>query len=163
MQQQRRYDFMLDIKFVKTGSQSVDFLLEGGDFIADDGLENAVLISLFSDRFVSFEDLPVEETDPRGWWGDAISDTEGDQIGSRLWLVDRSKITIENANRLRDFAKESLQWLIDDGVAASVFVETEVVPKEQIDLRVIIVKPEGESFPFKFVWDGQLEQSERAS
>jgi phage gp46-like protein len=100
-----------------------DWAIEGPSLEADDGLETAVIISLFTDRRANADDvLPDGGDDRRGWWGDGWPDVDRDKIGSRLWLLSREKDMRQVVNRAREYARESLQWLIDDGVARQVEV-----------------------------------------
>ena len=66
-----------------------DLVIENDDLKIDEGLETAVLISLYTDARVSDEELPAEEAQKRGWWGDIYPDIPNDQIGSKLWLKAR--------------------------------------------------------------------------
>ena len=132
-----------------------DLKIENGQLVSDNGLETAVLISLFTDQYIPREDLPAETEDPRGWWGDALLQ-EGDRIGSKLWIVlDRGKINTASKNLIKDFTETALQWLIDDGIAQSVEVRTLLVQNERIEIYVSITKPNGQNVPFQFLWDGQ--------
>ncbi len=144
-----------DIGFFEAEGACADLVIENGDLKADNGFETAVLMSLFSDAFVELEDLPEGETDPRGWWGDALSEPVTDEIGSKLWLFDRSKILENTESGLETFAKEALKWMLEDGIAATVSAVATRIDKERIDLSIVIVKPTGESTPFQFIWDGQ--------
>ncbi len=146
-----------DLAFVAQGEAGIaDLALESGDFKADNGLETAVLVSLFTDRFVPFADLPENVEDPRGWWADALSDVAGDRIGSRLWLVfDRGKLDVNAQNDAKDYAEEALAWLVDVGLASRVIVETSVATGVQLTISVRIFRPTGDSIPFKYIWDGQ--------
>ena len=100
------------------------------DLHQDNGLGSAVLLSLFCDRRAGEDDLvpDLDNQDRRGWWGDLVSEyaDAGDQIGSRLWLLERSKATKENAERAKEYIYEALQWLIDDGIAVRVGAETSI-------------------------------------
>lgn len=149
---------MQDIGFHKIALNDqtyADLKLQNGDLLADEGLETAVLISLFSDRYVPKEELPQGFEDVKGWWADAVSERPGDRIGSRLWLLERGKITAETRNQMKDFAIEALAWLESDGVASKVEVSALLVQNTRIDLSIKVFKPEGENIPFRFVWDGQ--------
>lgn len=144
-----------DIAFVDVGNNCLDLKIVDGDLQSDDGLENAVLISIFTDKRVEKEELPESIIDQKGWWADSISDPSDDLIGSKFWLQDRGKLTTNIKNDIRDDIQESLQWLIDDGIAATVEVTTTLIAGERIDIDIQIFKPEGDDHPFKFVWDGQ--------
>ena len=121
------------------------------DFMKDD-LPRAVINSLFSwKRAEDDDELPG--TSREGWWADSFND-DGDQFGSRLWLLSRSKITDETLLRAEEYAQEALQWLIDDGVAVSIDVKAERGEKEQLDLVITISQPEQKDLTARFadVW-----------
>lgn len=123
----------------------------------DDGLETAVLISLFSDRIALADDvLPDSSGDRRGWWGDALAAQAGDRIGSRLWLLAREKQLVSVLSRAREYARESLQWLIDDGVARDVQVTAEIVRQGVLGLGVTVLRATGGPVRFRFdtFWGG---------
>ena len=55
-----------------------------------DPLTRAVVISLFTWRRAE----PDDNADvPMGWWGDTWPAVQNDRYGSRLWLLQRSKLT----------------------------------------------------------------------
>jgi phage gp46-like protein len=121
----------------------------------DDGLQTAIILSLFSDRLAGDEDtLPDGGTDRRGWWGDSFADQAGDRIGSRLWLLEREKQTPAVLQRARDYARESLQWLLVDGVARSVEVDAEYPQLGMLALTVTITRAQGGAARFRFdnIW-----------
>jgi phage gp46-like protein len=135
-----------------------DLELENGDLKADNGLETAVSISLFSDRRVSVEELPDLEKSRRGFWGDSYPSVDQDLTGSRLWTLARSKRTIETLRRAEDYAREALAWLIEDGVAETIevvatFGNTTVAGDWKLDIS--ISRPNGTESRFQVVWDAQ--------
>ena len=134
-----------------------DLVVVGADVNRDDGLETAVILSLFCDRRAAPEDLPPEDTDLRGWWGDVdIADT-GDQTGSLLWLIRREKQLPRVLTRARDYAQAALQWMIDDKVATSVQVDAEIVRRGFLGLTITITRPRGDqvSFRYDYAWQAQ--------
>ena len=134
-----------------------DLGFDNNDLEIDPGLESAVLISLFSDRLVDQDEVPVGEKSRRGWWGDLVADSEGDQIGSRLWLLDRSKRTEKVRLLSEEYAYESLRWLIDDGIAKDVLVSSSWDAKGFLEIAISIEKPSGDQVNFKYssVWEKQ--------
>lgn len=97
----------------------------GNDLLLDDGLKTAVQLSLFCDARAGEGDvLPSADPYRRGWWADQF---EPDRVsfGSRLWLLERAKLTRAVLDAARSYALEALQWLLDDAVAESVDVVTE--------------------------------------
>jgi phage gp46-like protein len=137
-----------------SNASMADLVLASGQLLTDEGLESAVLISLFTDRRAEADDtLPQPGADPRGWWGDAIAQDEGDQIGSRLWLLAREKQLSSVVARAKLYAEEALAWLVEDGVAARVVVTAEIVAEGALGLGVEIYRPQGPArFRFDYVW-----------
>lgn len=89
-------------------------------------LVRAVVISLFTWRRANADDvLPAPRGSRMGWWGDSFPPVPNDRIGSRLWLLARAKLTATVVQQAQDYAKEALEWLIDDGVAARIEVSAE--------------------------------------
>lgn len=110
-------------------SQRCDLSRGSGNLHTDEGLETAVLISLFTDRLADASaDLP-KGADRRGWWGSAFGKTKTSWagLGSHLWLLARSKLTAAAPATASRYCKEALQWLIDDGVAKDISVTTTVL------------------------------------
>ena len=132
---------------------SFDALIVGADLASETGLATAIYISLFTDRRANDDDvLPDNSNDRRGWWGDAFAEVKGDKIGSRLWLLKRSKLTADVCRRAEDYAGESLAWLVEDGVAKSVTVTAEVQTAHTLALEVTITRPDGRLTKFSYLW-----------
>lgn len=135
-------------------------MLEGADFAADsgmlglaedDGLETAILISLFTDARA---DGPLDDGDLnlRGWWGDRFSPVAGDEIGSQLWRMTREKDRPDTLVRVKGYAQKALDWMIEDGLAESVMVQAWRYQPGVLALAVEVVPSVGakKRFEFKF-------------
>jgi phage gp46-like protein len=134
-----------------------DLAREGGAFLTDDGLDTAVMISLFTHRRAEDGDeLPGQDTDRQGWWGDAYPDVPGDQIGSRLWLLRRAKTSQDVLNAAVRYAEEALAWMIEDGAAESVEVTAERVSDIVLALGITITRPEDEASRYQRLWEVKL-------
>lgn len=151
----------MDVKLVSGNGQMYDLQFEKGDLISDGGLETAVLISLFTDRRVNDSELPEWEEDKRGWFGDTLSDIEGDQYGSKLWTLDRAPLNSTTRTLAEAYARDALSWLLEDGVASDLSVEAYIVNRDRIDLDIAITKPTEKNavfYRFQLNWDGQLKR-----
>ncbi len=145
-----------DVGFFDVGASCPDLVIENGDLKPDNGLETAALISLFSDKRVTFEELPVGESDQRGWWADLVSSPADDQIGSKLWKLARiGKVLETTVVEMESILQDAFDWMLEDGLAASVVVDADIVGLNEIRGTVQIFKPDGEDIPLKFAWDGQ--------
>lgn len=135
-------------------ANGADLELLGADLATEDGLRTAIIISLFSDRLARPDDaLPDDSGDRRGWWADAFPEAEGDQIGSRLWLLDRAKQLPETLDAANDYATEALQWLVEDGVAQSVTVTAEWTQAGLLGAQIEVARPTAPAARFFFVWE----------
>lgn len=146
-----------------TGDADLSFI--DSDVASDRDLETAVLLSLFTDRRANDDDVPPsgDAKDRRGWWGDAFADVEGDLFGSRIWLLNRSKLTNETVLLATQYAKEALQWMLDDQVIASVGVDVSMLgglgngglPQKGLLFAVTLPRPGRDPVTFRFahVWD----------
>ena len=115
----------------------------------EDPLARSVLISLFSWRRAAKDDVLPGKT-RFGWWGDTFAGK--DQIGSRLWLLAREKMTNDVISRAQEYAKEALDWMIADGVASEVIVHAER-PRDSssLNIMVTIVRPDRAETSVRFV------------
>ena len=96
---------------------------------SDIALARAVLVALNTDRLAMPDDtLPNPRDDNRrGWWGDLDAGTiwGGWPIGTRLWLLSRTKITDANAAqgstlaRAQQYIAEALQPFVDAKICTS--------------------------------------------
>lgn len=151
---------MADFALATADGISFDVYMRNDDIATDDGLATAVLCSLFFDRRCEIDELPPGQTDRRGWWGDEFNPDGDDGIGSKLWLLAREKPTPSILARAETYAEESLSWMIQDQVAASVTVSAEFGKLGRLDglalfLSVVIVRPDGTKAPLKYgvLWD----------
>lgn len=137
-----------------TAGMRLALSLDGGDLVLgpggielDSGLTTAVLCSVLADARARPGDLPEERiTGRRGWW----PDTAGDRFGSRLWTLTRAKQTDEVLATAESFARESLEWLVRDGIAARVDVAAAWVARGYLRLTVTITR--GASRRWSYLW-----------
>ena len=88
---------MADIKVSwdnNTGEGDIAFGVD--DLLKDNGLETCVLISLFTDARVNGE---------RGFWASSV---EGAEWGSKLWTLQREKLTEKTRIRYEQYCRDAL-------------------------------------------------------
>lgn len=141
------------LKFLDSNQFDVSFNTSKQDFDLDEGLRTSIIISLFTDKRVLPEELPIEETYKRGWWGDLFPYDFGDKIGSKLWLLKREKQTNEVLKRSKEYATEALQWMLTDAVAQSLEVVTSYPSDGQLLIQIYIQRPkEDVKLKYQFLW-----------
>lgn len=164
----------MDIAIVWNDAQARgDWSVQNNDLALDSSLRSAIMVSLFTDRVapetLSGGDKSVglsaapdaagsNHNDRRGWWGDAFAE---EPIGSRLWQLQRS-IKVGQTSVLREaeaICHEALQWLIEDGVAASVSVSASWANNTTPTLQfsVTVTEPGSnatQQFYYSWAWEG---------
>jgi phage gp46-like protein len=131
-----------------------DWSLADGDLQTGQDLETACLVSLFTDKLATPDFVPTDGTsDRRGWWADPYNDQP---LGSNLWQLERAKKTRDTLGLARTYAQTALQWLVTDGIAASVTVDTRWLGNPtgstMLGIAVAITKPDGSATRFVFGW-----------
>lgn len=137
---------MADIRTVWNVSRG-DWNITGPDLESGRDLETAVIISLFTDRLANEDDVLPSGDDPRGWVGDLGQPVK---IGSRLWLLERAKLTLQTGALAKSMAAEALQWLIDDGVVAKFEIVTEVLLPGRLNMQIIAFRHDGSKQALNF-------------
>lgn len=145
---------MLALRF-DNALQRADLVREGGNLLAGDPLEVAIVISLFSDAAATLDDGRPER---RGWWGDAYASVEGDRVGSRLWQLWRQKASRETLALAAEYAEAALGWLVEDGVATAVRARAEFVRPPaggalQLRLDIEVERPDGTTYRWSRAWE----------
>lgn len=140
-----------------TQGREADLVLSGADLKPELSLNTALLISLFTNARADVDArLPAEDSDRRGWWGDTFAQVPGDQIGSRLWLLRREKLTEQLRSKAEREVERSLLWLVQDGIAAGIEVSSEIQKPDRLALLIIVERPDASrvEFDFALVWEG---------
>ncbi len=141
-------ELLLDIQDDGAGA---DFVLEAGDLKLDFGLRTTVLCSLYSDGRVqeADEDPYGAQENPRGWW----ADRPDMRLGSKLWLLERAKLVDGLLTDVEAWAKEALDWLVDDGIARSITIDAARNGDERLDLTISVER--GRAARWQALWTGE--------
>ncbi len=139
----------------------IDIDTKNGDFLQDNFLETSMMISLFSnapantDELNRFNDDQLNKAHNRGWFGSTY--TAGIEYGSKLWLLERERRNQETLNLARQYCKEALQWIINEGISSKIDVEC----SWNADVLVINIEVHREFDEniikqYSYVWDNML-------
>ena len=146
-----------------------DWLFAPPDLVTGRDLETSAIISLFTDRLANADDVLPDpaDSDRRGWWADWGADYP---IGSRLWLISREKQTEDVRQRVEEYCREALQWMLDDDVADTVEVvaawsnigNTQAPGRLDVDVTVTRQRATLLKRHFSWAW-GQLFQAQQGA
>ena len=124
-------------------------------------LRTAVLLCLFTDKHAYDDDqTPHDNEDRRGWWGDGVdinAESGERELGSRLWLLERSILNEETRIFAEEEAKNALQTLIDQGAVARIEALVELsYSNNSLTLNVKLYSRDGNSIydqKFQRYWE----------
>ncbi|HBB1701132.1 TPA: hypothetical protein J0606_000677 [Escherichia coli] len=66
-----------------------------------------------------------------------------DRYGSKLWLLQRSKLTNALVNTVRTYIRESLQWMLDDGVVSRVDIDVQRTGINELGNSIVLWRRDG--------------------
>jgi phage gp46-like protein len=147
---------MGDLALVWTGDRA-DLAIVDDDLATDSGMRTALVVSLFTDRRAEPDDTPpAGDGDLRGWWADQFAEVQGDLIGSRLWLLDRSTALADVPRRAEEMARQALAWLIEDRIASKIDVAVRAEAPFLI-FEIMVHRPLRDPVPYRFqaAWDAE--------
>lgn len=74
------------------------------------------------------------------WWANRITPA-GDQYTSAVEAAMRDVLTLRTARNVEESIRSALQWLISDGVAQSIAIESEIASRERVNVAITITEP----------------------
>jgi phage gp46-like protein len=111
-----------------------DFTIdENGDINTEEFFDTAIMYSLFGERR-ALENEIVDPIRRRGW----IGNLETYENGSKLWLLQQARITIDTINKIRYEAQSALKWLVSDGYAVSIDEPVVTINNNKLILEITI-------------------------
>ncbi len=109
--------------------------------LTESAWRRAAVISLLTWRRANADDA-VDDSALQGWWGDSFPNLVNDQIGSRLWLLRRRSLTDQTVRDALTYARESLQWMLDDGRVTDVAITAER-GNDRLTLHIVLTFRDG--------------------
>lgn len=134
-----------------------------GGLRAKAALHTAAVLCLFTDKRIS-KDHPlfhlVEDGDQRGWFGDGVDvrdDLHETEMGSLLWIFERSYLNDEIVRHVELEAQIALQCLIDQGACVRIdcVAERRPAPGDGVNLDIKMYGRDGSrlyDYKFQDIW-----------
>ncbi len=108
-----------DVKLIQdsTGLYDIDF--DNGDFDLTDGLDTAIILSIFAEKRASKTQI-IEPLLRRGHFTNEFSQVENYEVGSKQWLFSEQVPNSEsNLTLLENTIRDGLQWMVQDGIISN--------------------------------------------
>ncbi len=128
------------LKLISGGLYDLD-LSHTGDIQSEDFFDTAIIVSLFAERRANESEV-LDSALRRGWIGNEA--TPDFEIGSKIWLYEQSRLTRSVLNNIATAARQSLQWLVDDGYAISIDNVEAIATSTGVNLSITIRRPNSE-------------------
>lgn len=155
----------LDIKVNRKESLGglYDINIENGDFQIANNFDTTLQMSLLAERRADASEVAIPQY-RRGWFGNELSDIAGFQIGSKLWLLEQARRTRTTLNLAINYAKEALNWMVEDDLIESFEINGEFTGTIGIRLNItLVIAPDQIETRFLELWNNtQATQDERS-
>lgn len=126
-----------------------------GDLVKEDGFDTNLIMSLFCERRATRDEVspPLMR---RGWWGNTVN-SDGFELGSKLWLLDQSRLTTATVNMAQQYALQGASWLKTDGFVKDILVDSTPTYSSNgpsIRLTITLVRRDNEvDYKYFDVWN----------
>ena len=125
---------MIDIKLQKNYLDYYDINFDNnGDFEQVNNFDTSILLSLYTDQRAASSEVE-EASKRRGYIADQLYISF--KHGSKLWLLDQSRLNNNIRNLAKTYTLESLQWLLDENYLENINVQTKI--QNNNDITIII-------------------------
>jgi phage gp46-like protein len=128
-----------------------DLQLDSADFASVDGMETAIVVSLFTDSRAPENLVPTAQR-RRGWIGNILTVTQRRELGSILWTLDQARITQNTLNNARVYAQGCFNWMVDDGIARSVSVDVVQQNRSEIVINIEFTDLDNKTERYTTLW-----------
>lgn len=142
---------MQDVLIKANDTSLYDIQIDGADFASSEGFETAIPTSYFTDARAPAVQVQ-EAQNRRGWVGNILSVDIERELGGTLWILDQARLTEDTLNFAKSFAQESLQWLLDDGIARGVRIIVEKTGSRSISIFTTITTVDNTILKYVTLW-----------
>lgn len=125
---------------------------KNGDLKMDESFDTTLNCSLLTDGRADKSEINQVEKQ-RGTIVDLFTDRRN---GSKLWLLEQARVDLDSKNKAIDYAKNALQFLIDEGFCKDVSVSARLQEKG-IVLNIAIERLNGVFDKYKYnAWENSI-------
>lgn len=140
-----------DVRLVRGDDGLFDLNVVDSVFETVDGFETAIIISLLTDARAA-SSVVQSPSRRRGWVGNILTADTGRQLGSTLWTFEQARLTDATLNDMSVAAQESLNWMVEDGIAKAVSAVAIQNGTRSVIINVSIATIEGKQEQHAVLW-----------
>lgn len=140
-----------DVRLIEIATGVFDLVVVDSVLDTVDGFETAIMVSLLSDARASAANV-LTPSKRRGWVANILTADTGRQYGSRLWTFHQARLTPGILNDISIAAQESLNWMVQDGIAKSVSTTAVKTGIKEVNIDINIITPTGTEERYAFTW-----------
>ncbi len=142
---------MQDMLLQKNDDNIYDIVVSNGTIQSVDGLESAILVSLFTDARASSA-IVGDPLLRRGWVGNILVQNLERELGSVLWLADQARTDQNTLNFFQDEVRNAFQWMLDDNVVSRVTIATEIEDSVTIKVSISFLTTNNQLERYVILW-----------
>lgn len=124
---------MSDLYTTDLGSGPEITVNTAGTPVLTGGLDTAVYLSVFIPPFWNNRIVPAEQ-----------------KYTSSISQAMQDTLTLKTARNVEESVRASLSWLLADGVATSVEIDSEIATRERLNIRIIITEPNRKRTTYRY-------------
>lgn len=115
----------IDFKFKQDGLDNWDINFSGGDIEATQGLDSAIYLSILSENRASSSQIK-DSRSRRGHFANEFNNIQNSEVGSLVWYYTQQAVNTQaNASLIQNAIRDSLSWILDQGIASDLEVNIE--------------------------------------
>jgi len=140
----------MDISLVKK-DEYYDWDISTGNLSLNDDLYSAVMCSLLSDGLSDETHTNIPYNKRRGWWGSYQLDG---YFGNQWWTCLSEAVDTETLQTdLTNYARQSLQHLIDNNVVKSIVCNVTLIGHLRASILITLTKPDNNKSVYSIFWN----------
>ena len=143
---------MQDLEKTMDGNGLFVYTVKNGDLGTVDGFEEAIKVSLFSDA--RRDESQIKSPIARGGWvGNLLNDDRNRELGGLVYLLDKSRLTLDVIAKSRQYCYQSLKWMIEDRICRDIIIDVKSEKQQRLIINIQFVGRDGAEFDYTYTWD----------
>ena len=140
-----------DVAIRKGPDGIYDIPVVNNDLEAIDGLETAIIVSLFTYARTD-RNIVADAFRRRGFSGNLLTLNTNYQLGSELWTLEQSRLIQDTFNAGENIVRRALNFLIEDGIVDNIEVSMNKSNDREATIEILLFKDSNIVDRYTTVW-----------